>query len=89
MVRNPLPTSLSAGEPVHIVSRRLGHASVVVTLTVYAHVMPGDQKRTASRFAQLVGGGVMPRSIKLVSRGLFGGFSKALTWENTVSEGGT
>jgi integrase len=45
---------LSAGEPVHIVSRRLGHASVVVTLTVYAHVMPGDQKRTASRFAQLV-----------------------------------
>jgi integrase len=45
---------LSAGEPVHIVSRRLGHASVVATLTVYAHVMPGDQKRTASRFAQLV-----------------------------------
>ena len=30
----------------------------------------------------------MPRSIKLVSRGLFGGFSKALTWENTVSEAG-
>ena len=28
----------------------------------------------------------MPRSIKLVSRSLFGGFSKALTWENTVSE---
>jgi integrase len=25
---------LGAGEPVHIVSRRLGHASVVVTLTV-------------------------------------------------------
>lgn len=39
---------------VHIVSRRLGHASVVVTLTVYAHVLPGDQKRAATRFAELV-----------------------------------
>jgi integrase len=46
---------LRAGEPVHIVSQRLGHASVVVTLTVYAHVMPGDQKRAATRFAELVG----------------------------------
>jgi integrase len=45
---------LRAGEPVPIVSQRLGHASVVVTLTVYAHVMPGDQKRAASRFAELV-----------------------------------
>ena len=28
----------------HVVSQRLGHASVVVTLTVYAHVLPGDQR---------------------------------------------
>jgi len=39
---------------VHVVSQRLGHASVVVTLTVYAHVLPGDQKRAATRFAELV-----------------------------------
>jgi len=45
---------LQAGEPVHVVSQRLGHASVVVTLTVYAHVLPGDQKRAASRFASLI-----------------------------------
>jgi integrase len=45
---------LQAGEPVHVVSARLGHASVVVTLTVYAHVLPGDQKRAATRFASLV-----------------------------------
>jgi integrase len=45
---------LQAGEPVHVVSQRLGHASVVVTLTVYAHVLPGDQKRAATRFAELV-----------------------------------
>jgi integrase len=46
---------LSAGEPVKTVSERLGHASVTVTLAVYGHVMPGDQKRAASRFAALVG----------------------------------
>jgi len=45
---------LQAGEPVHVVSQRLGHASVVVTLTVYAHVLPGDQRRAATRFAELV-----------------------------------
>ena len=45
---------LQAGEPVHVVSQRLGHASVVVTLTVYAHVLPGDQRRAASRFAELI-----------------------------------
>jgi integrase len=27
-------------EPVHVVSQWRGHASVVVTLTVYAHVLP-------------------------------------------------
>jgi integrase len=48
---------LSAGEPVKTVSERLGHASVTVTLTVYGHVMPGDQRRAADRFAALVGGG--------------------------------
>jgi integrase len=46
---------LSAGEPVKNVSERLGHASVTVTLAVYGHVMLGDQKRAASRFAALIG----------------------------------
>ena len=46
---------LSAGEPVKTVSERLGHASVTVTLAVYGHVMPGDQKRAATRFAALIG----------------------------------
>jgi hypothetical protein len=31
-----------------------GHASVTSTLTVYGHVMPGDQKHAADRFAALV-----------------------------------
>jgi alpha-tubulin suppressor-like RCC1 family protein len=36
------------------VSERLGHASITVTLAVYGHVMPGDQKRAADRFAALI-----------------------------------
>ena len=46
---------LSDREPVSTVSQRLGHASEAVTLTIYSHVLPGDQKRAAARFAELVG----------------------------------
>ena len=45
---------LADREPVSVVSERLGHASEVVTLTIYSHVIPGDQKRAANRFAELV-----------------------------------
>jgi len=41
-------------EPIRTVSERFGHASVTITLTVYGHVIPGDQKRAAVRFAELV-----------------------------------
>ena len=47
---------LTAREPVHVVSQRLGHTSAVVTMTVYAHVLPGSQREAADRFAALVGG---------------------------------
>ena len=46
---------LTAREPVHVVSQRLGHASAVVTMTVYAHVRPGSQRGAANLFARLVG----------------------------------
>jgi integrase len=36
---------------------RLGHASAVVTMTVYAHVLPGSQGDAANLFAALVEGG--------------------------------
>jgi integrase len=38
----------------HVVSARLGHASSVVTMTVYAHVLPGSHHEAATRFAELV-----------------------------------
>ena len=45
---------LLAGVPVHVVSQRLGHASPVVTMTVYAHVLPGNQRDAAETFARLM-----------------------------------
>ena len=46
---------LSSGVPVKVVSERLGHASPSITLSIYAHVMPGDQKAAANLLAGLVG----------------------------------
>jgi integrase len=48
---------LTEREPVHVVSQRLGHASPMVTMTVYAHVLPGSQRDAAELFAALVEGG--------------------------------
>lgn len=45
---------LARGSPVKVVSERLGHANTTVTLSVYAHVMPGNQRQAADLFASLV-----------------------------------
>ena len=47
---------LAAGEPVKVVSERLGHASATITLTVYQHVHPGMGRQAADRFAALLEG---------------------------------
>ena len=38
---------LSAGEPIHVVSARLGHATVTMTLSIYAHVLKDSQEKAA------------------------------------------
>jgi integrase len=43
-----------AREPVNVVSQRLGHSSPMVTMTVYAHVLPGSQREAANTFARLI-----------------------------------
>jgi integrase len=47
---------LAAGTPVKVVSERLGHATVTITLETYQHIMPGMQAEAAARFAALVAG---------------------------------
>lgn len=47
---------LKAGEHIKVVSERLGHASVSITLEVYVHVLPGMQEGAASRIDSLLQG---------------------------------
>lgn len=56
-VRHSYATAaLAAGVPVKVLSSRLGHADVAVTLRTYAHVMPGDDEDAASRVADFIAG---------------------------------
>jgi integrase len=41
-------TLLQARVPLKVTSQRLGHSSVVMTLQIYAHVMPGDDQAAAA-----------------------------------------
>ena len=47
---------LQAGTPVHVVSERLGHAQVSMTMEVYAHVLPDMQRDAASTMGGLLFG---------------------------------
>lgn len=46
--------ALSAGIPVHVVSRRLGHAKVSTTLDVYAQWLPTADERAADTIGQVL-----------------------------------
>lgn len=47
---------LRSGEPVHVVSERLGHKSTSITLEVYAHVLPDMQQGAAAKMGALLHG---------------------------------
>lgn len=46
---------LMAGENVKVVSERLGHSSVVITLDTYSHVLPSMGKRAAETMDKILG----------------------------------
>ncbi len=47
---------LAAGVPVKIVQELLGHASPTITLSIYAHTLPGmAEEATAALSASLLG----------------------------------
>ena len=46
---------LLAGENVKVVSERLGHANIKITLDTYAHVLPTMQRAAAEKLDQLLG----------------------------------
>ncbi len=52
--------ALAAAEGWHdvkIISERLGHASIGITLDTYSHVLPAADARTATSLARLILGG--------------------------------
>jgi integrase len=47
---------LKAGVPVHVVSERLGHSTVAMTMEVYAHVLPDMQREAAATLGAILHG---------------------------------
>jgi len=45
---------IKAGVPIKVISERLGHSSVSVTMDIYGHLLPGVQKEAAYAFEQLL-----------------------------------
>jgi hypothetical protein len=54
-VRHSYATAaLAAGIPAKIVSERLGHANIAITMDTYSHVLPGQDEQAADTVAQLI-----------------------------------
>ena len=45
---------IKAGVEIHVVSRRLGHASAAFTMDTYGHMLAGMQRRAAEAFDHLI-----------------------------------
>jgi integrase len=54
-VRHSYVTALlSQGIPLKVVSQRVGHASPLVTMSIYQHVLPGDDRAASTAGAQAI-----------------------------------
>jgi integrase len=45
---------LMADENVKVISERLGHSSIAITLDTYSHVLPGMQRRAADKMEEML-----------------------------------
>jgi hypothetical protein len=55
-VRHSYATAaLAAGVPAKVVSERLGHANIAITMDTYSHVLPGLDAQAAGTVARLQG----------------------------------
>ena len=46
---------IGAGSSIKVVSRRLGHSDISITLRVYAHLLPDDDEKLANQSEAAVG----------------------------------
>lgn len=64
-LRHSLATTwLAHGVPVQVVAERLGHASIAITLSLYAHVLPNQQAKAAEEIDAIMVNGVTTRAWK-------------------------
>jgi hypothetical protein len=60
-VRHSYATAaLAAGIPAKVVSERLGHSAMAITMDTYSHVLPGLDEQAAGQVARLILGGERP-----------------------------
>jgi integrase len=46
--------ALAAGIPAKMISERLGHATIAITMDTYSHVLPGLDAEAAATVARLI-----------------------------------
>jgi len=80
-VRHSYATAaLAAGVPAKVVSERLGHANIAITMDTYSHVLPGLDELAAGTLARLILGDNDQASARPID--------KPLTTGRTASEDG-
>jgi len=62
---------LSAGENPKVVTERLGHASVTITLDTYSHVLPDMQDKTTSKLEEMLFHDPLTSDDKKITRTLY------------------
>ena len=61
---------LKAGIHPKIVSERLGHANIGITLDTYSHILPGLQERAAERFGEMLESRLVAEDVsKMLAKG--------------------
>ena len=83
-VRHSYATAaLAAGIPAKVVSERLGHANIAITMDTYGHVLPGLDAQAAGTVARLILGDLEQESARPVDKALTTG-----PWAGRTRKGG-
>jgi integrase len=83
-VRHSYATAaLAAGIPAKVVSERLGHANIAITMDTYSHVLPGLDAQAAGTVARLILGDLEQESARPVDKALTTG-----PWAGRTRKGG-
>jgi Phage integrase family len=80
------PAALAAGVPAKVVSERLGHANIAITMDTYSHVLPGLDAQAAGTVARLILGDAEQEPARPVDKALTEGRKAPSRGEEVKSE---